>query len=463
MIRTDTILRALPGDRFTPVSLAKKLGAKAILESSSFKKGKARYSFLLIDEAFRVTQENGKIFKILNKEKTELHGYKDILEALREFAESHKTMEFPYPAGGIGFLSFEFAQYCDTINIKKNKKEINIPEAIFLFGHSYLIYDHYTDRIYLLGINYNDAQSDLEMLLNNIENRINDFDFNFMAPSNQQFKATIVENDNEKSSFIAGVKKVKDDIIKGNLLQCVLSSRLRIKTELPPLQAYQQLRMSNPSPYMFYLDFEEFQIFGTSPEVHLKSKDGNCTVRPIAGTRRRGKDSSEDVALEKELLLDEKEGAEHLMLVDLGRNDLGRVCKENTVKVTESRIIEKYSHVMHIVSEVQGELKDKFDGIDALRATFPAGTVSGAPKIRAIETISNIETTQREFYAGVIGYMEPGGNLDSCITIRSGLKKNGIIYLQAGAGIVYDSTAEREYEETREKLRAAAKAIGVEV
>lgn len=463
MQTTDTILRALPGDRFTPVSLAKKLGARAILESSSFKKGRARYSFLLIDEAFRVTQEKGEVFRICEGRKEKLSGHRDILDALKMYSESHKTMEFPYPAGGIGYLSFEFSAYCDTIKLEKNSRELDIPESVFLFGNSYVIYDHYTDRIYLLGIAYEESSKDIKQLLDNIESRINDFDFNFMAPSDREYPAEIIQNDIEKQNFIDGVKEIKEEIVNGNLLQCVLSSRLRIKTELPAMQAYQQMRMTNPSPYMFYLDFDDFQIFGTSPEVHLKVKNEQCTVRPIAGTRRRGASELEDQVLEQELLADEKEAAEHLMLVDLGRNDLGRVCSKNSVKVTESRIIERYSHVMHIVSEVQGKLEENQTGIEALRATFPAGTVSGAPKIRAIETISRLEKCEREFYAGVIGYMEPGGNLDSCIAIRSGMKKGDTIYLQAGAGIVYDSTPEREYEETREKLRAAAKAIGVEV
>lgn len=463
MTKTDTIIRALSGDRFTPVSLARKLEAKAILESSSFKKGKSRYSFLLIDEAFRISQEAGKLYQIQGESRKELNGYKDILEVLQEISQMHKEIQFPYPAGGIGYLSFDFFSYCDTIKLTEQNSELNIPEALFLFGNSYVIYDHFTERIYLLGINYKEAEVDLEELLDNIEERINDFDFNFMAPETSHYSAEVIDNENEKKDFMTGVQAIKDEIIKGNLLQCVLSSRLRIKTKLPSLSAYQKMRMNNPSPYMFYLNFDSFQIFGTSPEVHLKEKEGICTVRPIAGTRRRGKDAEEDKALEKELLADEKERAEHLMLLDLGRNDLGRVCKPKTIEVTESNSVEYYSHVMHIVSEVKGELQDCYNGIDALRATFPAGTVSGAPKIQAIKTINRLEKYKREFYAGVIGYFEPGGHLDSCITIRSGIKKDGIIYLQSGAGIVYDSTAEREYEETREKLRAAAKAIGVEV
>jgi anthranilate synthase component 1 len=254
--------------------------------------------------------------------------------------------------------------------------------------------------------------------------------------------------------FKDGVGKVKEEIVKGNLLQGVLSRRRQFKTGMTGLEAYRRLRRTNPSPYLFYLDFGDYQLFGSSPEVHVKVKEGKAIVRPIAGTRKRGKDRVEDLQLEKELLADEKERAEHLMLVDLGRNDLGRVCKPGTVEVTDYMVIERYSHVMHIVSQVEGELEEDKTGIEALRATFPAGTVSGAPKIRAIETIDRLEPHKRGFYAGVICYMEPGGSLDSCIAIRSGMVAGGVLTLQAGAGIVYDSVPERELEETNEKLEA---------
>jgi anthranilate synthase component 1 len=259
------------------------------------------------------------------------------------------------------------------------------------------------------------------------------------------------------------VKEGKKEIEEGNLLQVVLSRKIRIKTDLPPFKAYKKLRMENPSPYMFYLDFDDFQIFGSSPEVHLKVENGRALVRPIAGTRKRGKDQAEDDFLEKDLLGDEKESAEHLMLVDLARNDLGRVCKAGTVEVTDSRSIEKYKNVIHIVSEVQGELEEKTDALTALKSTFPAGTVSGAPKIRAISIIDKLEEEKRGFYAGVVGYLEPGGSLNTCISIRSGMKKGDILTLQAGAGIVYDSVPEKEYTETTDKLRSIARVAGLEV
>jgi len=465
-VRTDGIIRVIPGERFTPYALARKLDAQVILESSSFKKGRERYSVMMVKEAFRVIQQgkkislcrDGKTFGVKTKGK-------DILDVLVYFANQHPALhqDLPFPAGGIGYLSYEFAAYCDTIRFIKKHDPLDLPDAAFLFGHVFVVFDHYTDVLYLLGLNYKEHEIDLEQAIDETERKLNDLDFNYLAPKGPVKKGELVQRAGEKEAYMKGVEKVREEIIKGNLLQGVLSRRLQVKTDLPALDAYKQLRSANPSPYLFYLDFGEYQLFGSSPEVHIKVKDDKAIIRPIAGTRRRGKDHEEDAALEKELLGDEKEKAEHLMLIDLARNDLGRVCKPGSVEVTEYMGIELYSHVMHIVSQVEGELPGGVSGIDAIRASFPAGTVSGAPKIRAIEIIDSLETDPRMFYAGLVGYIEADGNLDSCITIRSALKKGDLMILQAGAGIVYDSKPEREYEETGEKLRAMAAAVGVEV
>jgi isochorismate synthase EntC len=281
------------------------------------------------------------------------------------------------------------------------------------------------------------------------------------APGNRNAMRLDEMSDSEEA-YKKGVEEVRKEIIAGNLLQAVLSRRLTLYSDVRALEAYRKLRSANPSPYLFYLDFGIYQIFGSSPEVHVKAKAGLAVLRPIAGTRRRGASREEDFALESELLSDPKERAEHLMLVDLGRNDLGRVCVPGSVKVTDYMTVERYSHVMHIVSQVEGKLSEGKTGVDALRATFPAGTVSGAPKIRAIEILSRLEPQQRRFYAGAIGYMEPGGNIDTCIGIRCALKIGKQLVLQAGAGIVYDSTPERELEETREKMSAVLRAVGID-
>jgi len=467
-MRNDGIIKAINGERFTPYGLARKLNAKVILESSSFKKGRERYSLLMVKEAFQLIQDGGDVILQIEGESrklTEQAEKKDILDYLMEFAGQHHPLhlDLPMPAGGIGYLGYEFAANCDTIRIKKKNDELGIPLAVFLFGHVYIIFDHYTDILYIIGLNYDEHEIDLNNAIRETEMRINDLDFNYLAQQQREYPAEVLNRPDEDKAFLDGVKTVRDEIIKGNLLQGVLSRRIRVKTELPALEAYKNLRSANPSPYLFYIDYGTFQLFGASPEVHVKVKDGNAVIRPIAGTRRRGADSDEDAALEKELLADEKERAEHLMLIDLARNDLGRVCEPGSVRMTEVMGIELYSHVMHIVSQAEGSLAEGRTGADVIRATFPAGTVSGAPKIRAVETIDALESVPRQFYAGLVGYLEPEGNLDTCITIRSALKREDIIYLQAGAGIVYDSNPERELEETGEKLRALAAAVGVEV
>lgn len=462
----NLIIRTVTGERFTPYSLARKLNAKAILESASFDQGKSRYSILLIKEAFKVVQQKNNIYMEVNGARKNIKSSaSDILSILLYFANQHpkKISKFPMPTGGIGFLSYEFASNCDTISFTKKNDNLDLPDASFIFGNIYIIFDHFTDQLHMMGINYAESKIDINKELNLIEEQLNDLNFNYLNNQAKEFTAEVIYGEDEKEEFIKGVGVVKDEIIKGNLLQGVLSRRITVKTEMSAIEAYKNLRSVNPSPYMFYLDFGAYQLFGASPEAHVQVKNEITVINPIAGTRRRGKDEYEDRLLAEELLNDEKEKAEHLMLVDLARNDLGRVSMTKSVLVTDYMKVKKFSHVMHITSKVEGRLKPGLTGIDAIKATFPAGTVSGAPKIKAIEIIDGIEKTPRRFYAGLVGYIETGGDLDTCITIRSALKKDGFLYLQAGAGIVYDSSAMREYEETGEKLEALAVAIGVEV
>jgi anthranilate synthase component 1 len=472
-IRAETRAKArvvleLPGDKFTPLGLAIKLRARALLESASFHKGRERYSILLLREAFTIQQTRDELFLLKESGRGGWQRLEpeacDILGLLAGIAEQHAEFQppYPFPAGGIGYLSYEYARRFDTIRFREREDPLGLPEASFLFGHLYLIYDHYTERITLVGLNYREHSIDLEAAVAETVERIGDLDFNFLTERPRSYPAEVVPRPGERDEFQAGVRRVKEEIVAGNLLQGVLSRRLTVRTRLSALEAYRNLRSVNPSPYLFYLDFDRFQLFGASPEVHVRVKRGTVTVRPLAGTRRRGGSEQEEAALEKELLADEKERAEHLMLVDLARNDVGRVCRPGSVRVTESMAVERYSHVIHMVSQVEGELAPGRSGIDAIRATFPAGTVSGAPKIRAIETIDALEPVRRGFYAGVVGYIEPGGSLDTCISIRSALKTGDLLVLQAGAGIVYDSVPEREYEETENKLRALTDAAGVD-
>jgi len=464
----ETVIKVIPGERYTPYGLAVKLGASVVLESASSKKGRDRYSLLLVREAFQVSQENHDVFFHKGGTKTRIEGtHRDILDVLMGFARQHEDpgQDFPFPAGGVGFLSFEFCRFCDTIHLDAAKPDpLGLPDALFLFGHVFLIYDHYTDLIYLVGLNYKEAAIDLEAALAAVEARIGDGDWTALDTVGASYEAKILPQDYDPDAlYKKNVEAMRQEVIAGNLLQGVPSRRLLVETKMPALEAYRRLRSSNPSPYMFYLDFGDYQLFGASPEVHIKVKGGVAEIRPIAGTRRRGKSEKEDVALEAELLADVKEKAEHLMLVDLARNDLGRIAKPASVKVTDSMFIERYSHVMHIVSRVEARLQDGKEGIDALRASFPAGTVSGAPKIRAIEVIDRLEPVQRRFYSGVVGHLSPDGSLDTAIAIRSALKKGDTMVLQAGGGVVFDSNPDRELEETYEKMRATAKSLGLEI
>ncbi len=465
VVSEKLMVRILPGERFTPYSLAEKLQCRALLESASFHRGRERWSLLLVKEAARIVQNGDEISMEAQGKRFRLKGkYRDILDVLLYFANQHAgaMADYPFPAGGIGYLSYEFAAHFDTIRLSAKTDELGAPDALFLLGHVFILFDHFTDSIVLVGLNYREAAVDLRRELDAVENRLNDLDFNFMSGDRRQASAQILRREGEEEEYMRGVEKVRAEIIRGNLLQGVLSRRLRVKTDLTALEGYRNLRSFNPSPYMFYLNCGDFELFGASPEVHVKSLGGTALIRPLAGTRRRGASAAEDAAIEKELLADPKERAEHLMLVDLARNDLGRICKAGSVAPTEMMKTEKYSHVMHIVSEVTGTLKEGKTGIDALRASFPAGTVSGAPKIKAMEILDALEQPKRGFYAGIVGYVQPGGDLDSCIVIRSALKKGDLLVLQAGAGIVYDSQPRKELEETANKLGALMRACGLE-
>ncbi|POR04165.1 anthranilate synthase [Alkalispirochaeta sphaeroplastigenens] len=463
--RDNQIIKVLSGERFTPLGLARKLKARVILESATFEGGRARYSLLVVQEAFRVYQRGRGMYFDDGARRYQIRSKaRDILDVLAYFADQHQSpqQDFPFPAGGIGYLSYEFSRFCDSITFPDVPDPLGIPDAAFLFGHVLLIFDHYSDLLYLIGLNYHEKGINLEAALRETEQKIKDFDFTYLQDQQEEYAAEPVFDSRDRIRFEQGVEKIQGEIIEGNLLQGVLSRRCRVRTAMPALEAYRRLRSSNPAPYLVFLDFEQFQLFAASPETHVGVKRGRALMRPIAGTRRRGASEQEDLDLERDLLEDPKELAEHLMLVDLSRNDLGRVCQPGSVAVTAYHRVERYSRVMHIVSQVEGDLAPGKSGIDALRATFPAGTVSGAPKIQAIETVSQAEPVPRGFYAGVVAYLEPGGNLDSCITIRAGLRIRDELVLQAGAGIVYDSRPEREFEETQEKLSALMKAVGLE-
>ncbi len=461
--RSDARAASIPGERYTPFALAKKLGALAILESASFTHGRDRYSIILAREAFRIRQDDSGVrFTIDGRDVPYLGG--DILDALLEVATQNVLPPdgIPLPAAGIGYLGYEFCKRCDTIHLSDQTDVLELPESEFLVGHVYLVFDHFTDTIHIFALNYDQHEIDLEEAVEDIKRRLGDLDFSYLAaPTGTKPSRVVSDEKDSHDRFVAGVTKIKEHIVAGNLLQAVMSRRLTLESDEDALEAYRRLRSKSPSPYLFYLDFGSYQLIGASPESLVRVRDSVASIRPIAGTRRRGATPAEDEILKKELLADPKERAEHLMLVDLARNDLGRVCLPGSVRVARSMEVEPFSHVMHIVSDVVGQTSEgasgsgpRARGIDVLRAAFPAGTVSGAPKIRAIEILSGLESVRRGFYAGAVGYVEPDGDLDFCIAIRCALRKGKNWILQAGAGIVHASDPEREWEETNEKLMA---------
>ena len=471
--RNDSIYKCISNSRYTPYLLAKKIGAIGILESASFQKGRERYSILMTEMAFKTIQNQDEIYfevegkKILfdkkNIESKDALGRTkncDILDALVYIATQNPTpqgnlSEIPLPASGLGYLSYEFAKHCDNIRFFEQKDELEIPESEFIAGHIYIVFDHYTEEIHIFGLNYNEHQIDLNKAMDKLLKRMNDMDFSYVEEENQTFDYKMVTDlEQSKKEYVDKVNALKKHIVAGDIIQAVPSRRIQIECDVDALTVYGKLRKVNPSPYLFYINFGDFQFTGASPESLVRVRRGKATIHPIAGTIHRGKNDEEDEILKKELKSNPKEQAEHLMLVDLARNDLGRVCKSGSVSVPQYMDCELFSHVIHLVSSTEGLVRDDVKPIQVLRASFPAGTVSGAPKISAMQILSGLEKTKRRFYAGAVGYIQTNGDLDFCIAIRCTLKKGNIWNLQAGGGIVYDSNPEREFTETCEKLGA---------
>ena len=481
--RTDSLYFSAPCERYTPFNLARKIGARAILESASFTQGKQRYSILMTEPAFHIVQDDdGIAFLIdgrrvpfnqdIDASETIARGSRmphkaDILDALLYVAGQNdlSTVKnekgeqipnaIPVPASGIGYLSYEFCARCDTIQLAPQTDELHIPESEFVAGHIYIVFDHFTEKLHVFALNYNEHQIDLAQAIEKLKERLDDMDFSYLAPPEKAEPVRMITDiEQSEREYKEKVIALKKEIIAGNLIQAVPSRRLQLDCANSALEIYRRLRSVNPSPYLVYIDFGNRQMVGSSPESLVRVREGIASIRPIAGTRRRGKNAAEDERLRTELLGDPKEKAEHLMLVDLARNDLGRLCRPGSVEVTRYMDVELYSHVMHIVSDVKGRIQKGIKQIQVLRSAFPAGTVSGAPKISAIEILSRLEKTKRRFYAGAIGYLQSNGDLDFCIAIRTALKQGTTWTLQAGGGIVYDSNPDREWEETNEKLGA---------
>jgi len=361
--------------------------------------------------------------------------------------------------GAVGFISYDFIRFIENIP-ENSTDDLNTPIALFHMIDTLLVFDHVTRKINIMSLAEKDEKEKAEKKIKDIKSFLMQPLFlpQNQTPDSSSKESSPVSNFT-KEEFCEAVKKVKEHIVAGDVYQQVISQRLKGSTSADPFLVYRALRMLNPSPYMYFLDFDDMILIGSSPEAMVRLEDGVATVRPIAGTRPRGQSESEDQKLSDDLINDIKERAEHVMLVDLGRNDLGRCCTTGSVKVTDFMSIEKYSHVMHIASNVTGRLKPDLDQFDLFEAAFPAGTVTGAPKIRAMQLIEEIEKNRRGPYAGAVGYFSLSGDSDWCINIRTILMRGNDYYLQAGAGIVADSIPENEYVETNNKIAALKKAI----
>lgn len=465
------VYREILADMETPVSAYRKIARgkhSFLLESVEGGERLARYSFLGTDP-FLIFKSKGRDVRIAERDREEyihLADGQDPLHILKDLLSRFKWVDDPdlprFCGGAVGYIGYDAVRFFEELP-DNTVDDLDVPDCFFIFTDSLVIFDHVKHRMRVVcnpvigsdpGATYDQSIKRIEEIIERLRHAPPPNVRQAGKPGTVKPSANMTQQEYEASVLAA-----KEYIKAGDIIQTVLSQRFSTPLTADPFDVYRALRSVNPSPYMFYLSYDDIKLVGSSPEILVTEDRGLVTVRPIAGTRPRGKTEEEDLALEKELLADEKERAEHIMLVDLGRNDIGRVCEYGSVNVDELMVIERYSHVMHIVSNVRGQLADGKDQFDVLRAAFPAGTVSGAPKIRAMEIIEEFEPTKRGTYAGAIGYFSFSGNMDTCITIRTILVKDGVAYMQAGAGIVADSVPANEYCECMNKAGALMKAI----
>jgi len=466
------VYRTLVADLETPVSVYLKLAqaglASFLLESVEGGEQVARYSFIGVKPKATLTIQNGRAIRASGGRSTArlLAEGEDPLDAIQGEMAQFKPVQvggLPRFVGGmVGYLGYDVVRHFEALP-QTATDDLAIPEAAFLLVDTLVIFDHVKHELLVLSnaynqgdsdIAYNDALVRIDMLVDALRQPLT------QIPHADYPLGDELQSNMTRDQYEENVRRAKEYIAAGDAFQIVLSQRFTARTSAPPFALYRALRALNPSPYMFFFDLDDdFHLIGASPEMMVRLEDGVASVRPIAGTRPRGATEAEDQALEAALHADPKERAEHVMLVDLGRNDLGRVCEYGTVKVPKMIITERYSHVMHLVSHVVGTPRPGITAFDLIRATFPAGTLSGAPKIRAMQIIEELEGTRRGTYGGAVGYFSFDGSMDTCITIRSMVMRGDTLVIQAGAGIVADSDPAREYDETINKARALAVAI----
>jgi len=436
-----------------------------LLESIEGEEKLARYSFLGWDPLL-IFRSKGNVVELLSGERRETRKGNPMRILKKLFAEVSYTRGGPalkFSGGAVGYLGYDAVRYFEELP-HRNPDEIGLPDCYFIFPKMVLVFDH-KEGLFTVVVNIKEGErQEMRSAIERIDDVIFELERPHISeevPESRSRSKPEVQSNCTQGQFASMVERAKDCIAAGDIFQVVLSHRLSISPVPDSFEIYRVLRVTNPSPYMYYLHFDNIKVVGSSPEILVRVTDGMVETRPLAGTRPRGNSTKQDAALIEDLLKDEKERAEHIMLVDLGRNDIGRVCQYGSVKVTELLGVEKYSHVIHLVSEVIGTLRSDQDVFGVLRATFPAGTVSGAPKIRAMEIIDELESCQRGIYAGAIGYVSFTGNLDTCIAIRTIVIKDGKAYVQAGAGIVADSVPEREFLETLHKAQALLRAVEI--
>jgi anthranilate synthase component I len=452
----ELLTEEIEGDTLTPISIFHKISGrkKFLLESSHKHNESGRYSFIGSSPIFELFSINGET--ILKTKGQNERRFADFSEALKELLPRIESdLDIPFIGGGVGFIGYDFIRNFEEIG-PLLENPLDMPDAHLMFFNEVIVFDHQKQKITLIGILL--PEQTREDLVLKLKERKAEISSSPEKQAETKFMMTDFKPSLSRQEYLSSVEKAKKLIEAGDIFQVVLSRRLTANAEGDPFSFYRKLRIDNPSPYMYFIDFDEYSVAGSSPESLVKFRARTITANPIAGTRPRGESAEEDDRLEAELRVDEKELAEHKMLVDLSRNDLGRICEIGSVKINKFMDIARYQFVMHLVSEVSGTLLPEAHPLEGLAACLPAGTVSGAPKIRAMQIINSLETEKRGVYSGAIGYFSACGSMDFALAIRTLIVKDGKGYLQAGAGIVHDSDPEKEYEETNHKLRAMMEA-----